>query len=106
MLYFIYHPIDGIINHDCQAGVYMYKHVHTIEADSFEEAFRLSQNDNEQYALLNVRSTCVGDIIQSTADLQEHSCHVVNAVGFRNVPDTWLSFIDWGVVTQSKKARY
>lgn len=99
MLYSIFHPLDGVMNHDCQAGLYMYQHVFTLEANSLEEAFKLAQNDfNEQYAALGVRSTSVGDIIQSQADFEANECHLVKGLGFGLVPNTWLSFIDWGAI--------
>jgi hypothetical protein len=97
MIYTIYHPIDGSLNHHCKPGVYMYEKVYSLEADSLEEAFRLSQNDfNEDYALLGCRSTSVGDIIQSQEDWDNQCCHIVKGIGFQNVPNTWLTYIDWG----------
>lgn len=56
MLYSIYHPVGGAVNHDCKCGLYMYEHVYTIECDGMSEAFRLSQNDNDEYAALGVHS--------------------------------------------------
>lgn len=98
MIYSIFHPIDGQLNHNCTCALYMYHEVFSLETDSLEEAFRLSQNDNEEYALVGVRSTSVGDIIQSQEDWEKDECHLVRGSGFQCVPNTWLSYIDWGVV--------
>lgn len=103
MIYSIYHPLDGSMNHECKPGVFMYEHVFTLEAKSFEEAFRLSQNDfNSEYADLCVRSTSVGDIIQSQDDSDKLECHLVKGQGFTSVSSYWLRFIDWGVIDQRR----
>lgn len=97
MLFSIYHPVGGSMNHDCTPALYMYECVCTLEADSLEEAFRLSQNDfNEEYAKIGVRSTSVGDIIQSQEDWENKECNLVMGVGFKTVSNVWLQFIDWG----------
>lgn len=97
MTYYIFHPIGGSMNHFCDCNTYMYELIHSVEANSFEEAFRLGQNDfNEEYAKIGVRSTSVGDIIQSTDDIDKLQCHLVKGMGFQTVPNTWLTHIDWG----------
>lgn len=99
MLYYIYHPNGGSMNHNCTPGQFMYMMVHKLEADSFEEAFKLSQNDfNEEYAELGHRSTSVGDIIMSQEDYDNNRCHLVKGIGFEDVPITWLTYIDWSNV--------
>lgn len=77
----------------------MYQYVCSLEADTMEQAFRLAQNDfNKEYAKIGVRSTSVGDIIQSEQDYDLGNCYLVKEKGFQCVPDTWLSFIDWGLI--------
>ena len=99
MVYYIYHPNKGSINHECTPMLFMYTMVHKLEANSFEEAFKLSQNDfNEDYAVKGHRSTCVGDIIMSEEDYDNNRCHLIRGTGFQDVPSTWLSYIDWGIV--------
>lgn len=99
MIYSVYHPVGGAMNHDCTPAQYMYERIYSFEADSLQEAFRLSQNDfNEEYAALGYRSTSVGDIIQSQTDWENNECQLVKGTGFQTLPDTWLRFIDWGIV--------
>ena len=99
MKYYIYHPNGGSMNHDCVPAQFMYNMVYKLEANSFEEAFKMSQNDfNEDYASKGYRSTSVGDIIMSDEDYDNNRCHLVKGNGFQDVPSTWLSYIDWGVV--------
>ena len=99
MVYYIYHPNGGSMNHECTPGLHMYDMVYKLEADSLEEAFKLSQNDfNEQYASKGLRSTSVGDIIMSEEDYDNNRCQLVKGKGFQDVPSTWLSYIDWGIV--------
>jgi hypothetical protein len=96
MIYLIYHPIGGSMNHFCEPHKYEYTHVLSLEADNIEEAFKLGQNDfNEKYAKLGNRSTSVGDIIQSQEDFQQGICHLIKEIGFEKVSEAWLSFIDW-----------
>ena len=99
MVYYIYHPNGGSMNHDCEPNTFMYTMVHKLEAISLEKAFKLSQNDfNEQYASKGLRSTSVGDIIMSEEDYDNNRCQLVKGKGFQDVPSTWLSYIDWGLV--------
>ena len=99
MLYYIYHPKNGSMNHDCKPAQYMYELVHKLEADSYEEAFKMSQNDfSEKYAQLGKRSTSVGDIVMSHEDYDKNCCNLVKGVGFQEVPITWLTYIDWSNV--------
>lgn len=73
----------------------MYEQVATVQALNLEHAFFLGQNDyNPLYRSANVRSTSVGDIIQDN----EGNCYLVSSIGFQEVPSTWLTYIDWGVV--------
>jgi hypothetical protein len=73
--------------------------VHKLEAQSFEQAFTRSQNDfSDIYTSKGFRSTSVGDIIMSEEDYDNNRCHLVKGKGFEDVPSTWLSYIDWGMV--------
>lgn len=93
MIYSIYHPISGKINHDFEPQ--MYEKIFQVEAKSLEHAFMLSQNDfNPEYQALGVRSTSIGDIIQSEEDNLTLSCNLVKGIGFQNVPSTWLTYFD------------
>jgi hypothetical protein len=96
MYFQIFHPKGGVLNTQCKAGQYMYEHICSVEASSYEEAFRLCQNEDERYASLGIRSTSVGDILQSEEDEDNLSCKLVRGIGFSDVPNTWLQFIDWG----------
>lgn len=99
MIYSIYHPLNGSLNSQCKCNTFMYELVFRIECDSLHEAFTLSQNVfNEDYALLGIRSTSVGDIIQSEEDCEKNECHLVKGIGFFCVPSIWLRFIDHGEV--------
>jgi hypothetical protein len=103
--YEIYHPIGGAMNYHCTPAMYEYTKVAEIFASSVEEAFKMSQNDfNEQYALLGIRSTSVGDIIAMTGDdylgfygQSDKSIMLVKGTGFQSVSPTWLSYIDWTI---------
>jgi len=100
MVYYIYHPKGGSMNHDCVPAQFMYDMVYKLEANSFEEAFKMSQNDfNEDYASKGHRSTSVGDIIMSQEDYDNNRCHLVKGNGFQDVPSTWLSYIDWSAIS-------
>lgn len=93
MNYKIYHPIGGTINHKCLRGVYEYKRVATVEADCLADAFKQGQNDfNHKYAHLQIRSTCVGDVIYDG----ELYYYMVCPTGFVEVPPTVVQYIDWG----------
>ena len=88
------------MNHDCVPAQFMYDMVYKLEANSFEEAFKMSQNDfNEDYASKGHRSTSVGDIIMSQEDYDNNRCHLVKGNGFQDVPSTWLSYIDWSAIS-------
>ena len=93
-MYTVYQPLDGYINHNCVRGQFEFHVVFSLNAESLEDAFRLTQNDfNEEYASLGHRSTCVGDII---LDVMRGKYYMVNSIGFTEVPSTVVSYIDWG----------
>ena len=92
MLYSIFHPKDGM-NLDCVPKM-EYKLVAQIEASSLSDAFKKSQNFNEEYAKLNIRSTSIGDIIMSLEDKLKKVCHLVEGIGFKEVPNSWVAS-DW-----------
>lgn len=95
MKYKIFHPVGGYMNYNYEPMLYMYELVYTVTADSHEDAFRLSQNDfNEEYASMGIRSTSVGDIIQSEEDAELLQCALVMPVGMDIVPSSWLRYID------------
>lgn len=96
MKFSIYHPTGGRLNTECLPKAFMYEHICTIDASSFAEAFRLTQNDwDEEYRRIGVRSTSVGDIIQSDNDQRHGACHLIEGNGFKQISDDWLHFIDW-----------
>ena len=94
-LFNIYHPLNGDINHDCARHHFAYEQVAIIQADSLLDAFRLAQNDfNEEYNDLDIRSTCVGDIITESDEFGRVTCHMVQGMGFSKVPLTTLAYVD------------
>ena len=100
MVYYIYHPKNGAMNHDCELNKFMYTMVYKLEANSLEEAFQRSQNDfNQSYADKGIRSTSVGDIIMSHEDWQNNKCYLVKEVGFQQVyTGDWLEYFVWSSV--------
>jgi hypothetical protein len=101
MIYSVYHPVGGAMNHDCQPATYMYEFICNVNADSLEDAFKQCQNDfSEDYASLGKRSTSVGDIMQCLEDCQAEQCTLIKGVGFETVSNQWLSYLDWGAVEQ------
>ena len=41
----ILHPIGGTLNHNMDRGLYEFEHICSIDCESLEQAFKLSQND-------------------------------------------------------------
>ena len=80
----IHHPKNGIINHECCINIPL-THVHTVITYDIESAYTLSQNFNEEYAKLKIRSTCVGDIIQ---DCSTNKCYIILGLGVRLLSTT------------------
>ena len=90
----IMHPVGGALNTNMSRGLYEFENVCSIDCESIEEAFRLSQNDfSGRYASLNKRSTSVGDII---VDNDELIHYMVTGRGFVEIPPTVAQYIDWG----------
>ena len=54
------------------------QYVGFVEADSLEKAFEYAQNDNVDWAMNEVRSTSVGDVIQS-----DEGFYMVCGIGFK-----------------------
>ena len=82
----ILHPVGGVLNTSLKRGIYEYEHICSIDCNSLEEAFRLSQNDfSDRYGSLNKRSTSVGDII---IDTEEWKHYFVDNQGFKEIPST------------------
>lgn len=54
-----------------------------VEADSLEKAFEYAQNDHVDWAMNEVRSTSVGDVIQS-----DEGFYMVCGLGFKLLDDT------------------
>ena len=99
--YRIFQPFDGVINHECKRGFYMYDNVGEVIATSLDDAFFSAQNEFDSWAEYGVRSTCVGDIIEL-----DGVYHMVGGVGFIEVPSTVVGYIDWGIVDQVSYRRY
>ena len=90
----ILHPVGGILNTNMDRGLYEFEHICSIDCESLEQAFKLSQNDfSERYASLDKRSTSVGDIIIDTDELVHY---MVAGRGFVEIPSTVAQYIDWG----------
>lgn len=92
--FLIFHPSTGAINHEMKSGVYKYDLIHSLEANSLKDAFKLAQNDfSEEYALLDKRSTCIGDVIVNLDDQRVH--HMVAGTGFIDIPRTVITYVPW-----------
>lgn len=101
MVYSVYHPVSGAMNHNCDPATYMYEFICNVKATSLEDAFRQCQNDfSEDYAALGKRSTSVGDIMQCMDDCQAGECSLIKGTGFQTVSNRWLSYLDWTAVEQ------
>lgn len=89
--------MGGLINHGCKRGQYQYESVGVVDADSIEEAFVKSQNFDEEWCKLGVRSSCVGDIIsvQMEGPTVFPKCYMMRGIGYDEVPHTVVSYIDW-----------
>jgi len=87
----IYHPVGGVMNHDCKPAQYEYELVATIDASSLSDAFMKSQNFDPIYESFNKRSTSIGDIIV----MKDRDPAVVTGIGFQVVTPKWLTYIDW-----------
>jgi hypothetical protein len=61
--YEIYHPIDGEMNPLASKKSFTYKKVGNIEVPRDDYFYPYAQNMSLAYAQLDVRSTCVGDIV-------------------------------------------
>lgn len=89
----ILHPVGGVLNTNMDRGLHEFEHICSINCESLEQAFRLSQNDfSKKYASLNKRSTSVGDIIIDTNEVH----YMVAEKGFIEIPPTVAQYIDWG----------
>lgn len=108
MTYRILHPIGGAMNHDLERGVFEYEDIWSVEANSLNEAYLLSQNDFSEmydsgmYARLGVRSTSVGDIIIEECLDGTDKHFFVHGRGFLAIPHTVAAYIDWGNHMQTK----
>jgi hypothetical protein len=90
----ILHPIGGVLNTFMTRGLYEFEQVCSIDCESLEQAFKLSQNDfSDRYASLGKRSTSVGDIIIDTDEIIHY---MVAGTGFIEIPSTVAMYIDWG----------
>ena len=91
--YRIYHPVGGVLNTECVRGQHEYEVIADIPAISLHQAYFKSQNDfNDEYALLDKRSTSVGDIIQDPRG----KTFMIKPMGFDEVPGNVTRFVDWG----------
>ena len=90
MIYKILHPVDGKLNTQCDLASFQYEVIVEIEADSLRDAFYRSQNDfSDEYALMGIRSTSVGDIIQ-----HNKTFYMVNGIGFSEIGKNMLKYRD------------
>lgn len=88
-MYTIKHPVGGLLNYNCEKEKFEYEDICILVCDSLQEAFMMSQNDfNTDYALLDKRSTSVGDIIVTPNNVH----YFVDKVGFTEIP---LSVSEW-----------
>jgi hypothetical protein len=102
--FLILHPIGGSLNHNMERGLYEFEQICSIDCESLEQAFKLSQNDfSEKYASLNKRNTSIGDII---IDNDENAHYMVAGIGFVEIPITVVQYIDWGNHTEDLKNEY
>ena len=93
MKFDIYHPAFGELNTLRKPNSFEYERITTIEADSLDEVFTKSQNDfNEDYALLDVRSTSIGDIVE---DIDDERYYIIEPNGFTEVNCMWVNFVNW-----------
>lgn len=99
MWYTIYYPMpDNMhnvnpINHACKRGFYEYEQIACVQANSLDGVWSKCQNHNDDYAYMERRSMCVGDII---FDIQNNTHYMVADLGFREIPPTVTQYIDWG----------
>ena len=91
--YAVYYPYDQVLNTLLKRGEYEYQFMYRVNAQSLEEVFFFSQNENPEFAELDTRSMSVGDII---VDEDTDTHYFVKGVGFQEIPHTVLQFIDWG----------
>lgn len=105
MSYVIYHPKNGVINHDCKRGLFEYEPIVKLTCNRLEDAFFLAQRGNggrlNEYRNVKARSTCVGDIIAECVIHNKGNVHttkyfMVMNHGFQEVPFTVITYIDWG----------
>ena len=89
----ILHPVGGSLNPTMARGLFEFEHICSIRCNNLEQAYVLSQNDLcDEYALLNKRSTSIGDIIIDETDSVHY---MVNGMGFIEIPETVAQYIDW-----------
>ncbi len=84
------------------------QHVIDIEAVDLDSAFVRSQNRfNDDYCMLELRSTTIGDVI---VDLDENSTYLVKIDGYELISGDILNYIDWGknmqLIASSKLLQY
>lgn len=96
-MYTIKHPVGGLLNYNCEKEKFEYEDICILVCDSLQQAFEMSQNDfNTDYALLDKRSTSVGDIIVTPNNVH----YFVDKVGFTEIP---LSVSEWKPVHPEPK---
>ena len=90
MIYKILHPVNGEMNHNCDLASFQYEVVAEVEANSLRDAFYKSQNDfSDEYALLGIRSTSVGDVIK-----HDKYFYMVNGIGFSEIAKNLMRYKD------------
>ena len=94
-LFTIVHPVDSKMNHDCDKDLFEYTKICNVSAISLNDAFQKAQNDfNDDYSLIDVRSTSVGDII---IDIEENKHYMVKGLGFEEIPHSVANYVNLNV---------
>lgn len=104
-LYTVFHPVNMLQNTLCEQNVAQYEPVFTIAAKNMSEVFKMCQNGhNQDYDDMDLRSTSVGDIIQSEHDAMDKKCFLIKGTEFEEVSVNWLHHIDWDFVKNKPDA--
>jgi|694.fasta_scaffold17891_23 hypothetical protein len=80
--YRVYHPANSELNTFCQLDI-RFKEVANVYANSLDDAFKKAQNDfSLEYEALGIRSTCVGDVIETNG-----AYRMIMPTGFQRMYD-------------------
>jgi hypothetical protein len=78
--FYVFHPLIGGVNHDCEIEQ-PFIMVATVRAKDLSHAFYKAQNFQDDYAMMGVRSTCIGDLLMDNSD----EVHMVMGRGFKEL---------------------